>query len=185
MNKYLPPPPKFGYLGLITGERLSLAEPDPDMMDIETIANALSNLCRFCGQVKEFYSVAQHSVLVSRIVPEHLAWEGLMHDATEAFCADLPKPIKQEVQGYDEIEEIMWRALCRRYGLPAELPPEVHDADMIAVMTEARDNTGSQNWMHWYPELEPLPNTVHPLPPTEAKVLFLNRVLELRPEYLS
>ncbi len=57
-----------------------------DDIDINDIAVSLSNICRFAGHLSHFYSVAQHAVLCSQLVPQEFAFEALMHDATEAYC---------------------------------------------------------------------------------------------------
>ena len=71
------------------GEFFDFLKPSEYTPTIFEVGYALSNLCRFTGHVEEFYSVAQHSVLVSLIVPQHLAYEGLMHDCAEAFVGDV------------------------------------------------------------------------------------------------
>jgi hypothetical protein len=181
MNKEMPEQNKYGYLGLANGAKLMLNNPDPHVMDITTIAAALSKLCRFSGQVNDFFSVAQHSVNVSHLVSEEHAFTGLMHDAAEAFCADMPKPIKQMIQGYDEIEERMWEALCTRYHLPENLPLEVHEADRVAVMWEAKTLMPYSNWYDWYPHLvDSIPKgDVIPIDHKAALIQFMNRYEEL------
>jgi len=82
------------YIQTLSGKKFSYQFATADDIDIEDIANALSNICRFAGHLPEFYSVAQHSVLVSQIVPPEFAFEALMHDAAEAYCQDIPAPLK-------------------------------------------------------------------------------------------
>lgn len=60
-----------------SGRHIDLLAPCPDEIMIEDIALGLSRECRFSGQTREFYSVAQHSVLVSLIVPEEFALPAL------------------------------------------------------------------------------------------------------------
>jgi 5'-deoxynucleotidase YfbR-like HD superfamily hydrolase len=106
---------------------------------IDDIAHSLANLCRFGGHCRQFYSVAQHSVLVSRLVPLHLAFVGLMHDATEAYVGDMVRPLKYSLPQFLEIEDAIWRLIARRFDLPLHLPAEVKEADDIALVTERRD----------------------------------------------
>ena len=83
-----------------TGKIIDPINPDPEDIDIRDIAHSLSQQCRFTGHTSEFYSVAEHSVLVSEAVPARDAALGLMHDATEAYLADLAKPIKAEFRAW-------------------------------------------------------------------------------------
>lgn len=70
-------------------------DPRADEIDPLDIAHALSMLCRYGGHVRRFYSVAEHCVLMSHAVaPEHALW-ALLHDATEAYMVDLPRPINR------------------------------------------------------------------------------------------
>lgn len=154
-------------------------DPDPELIDISVIAGPLSRLCRFAGQTNDFYSVAQHSVEVYKLTG---TLPGLFHDATEAFMADMPKPLKRLIPAYEEIEEKVWLAIAQAYGFNAELPTEVHVADRIMVLAEARDMLNTDTWKKWYPGLslelvDEIPKIV-PLPPAEAEQLFLDTYFE-------
>ena len=124
-------------------------EPQPVDVTIEDIAHALSMLCRFGGHVDEFYSVAQHSVLVSLVVarfqPDNHALHraALLHDASEAYLIDLPRPIKRDptMYGYRAAEERLAAVTEAWLRLPlgAFEWPAVKRVDAALLMTEARD----------------------------------------------
>ncbi len=76
----------MSYIQTLSGKKFDYLNSTTDDVEIEDIANALSHICRFSGHLPEFYSVAQHSVLCSQIVPPDFAFEALMHDAAEAYC---------------------------------------------------------------------------------------------------
>ena len=94
------------YLLLASGNRFTFDGPIQPIA-IEDIASALSKLCRWGGATREFYSVAQHSVHVSRLaakiaedvggsaeLQQIAAFAGLMHDAHEMVLADICRPTK-------------------------------------------------------------------------------------------
>jgi len=128
--------------------KFDFAKMDPADITIKDIAHALANICRFGGHGKEFYSVAQHSVYVSQIVPAVDARAGLMHDATEAYIGDMVRPLKGLIPAFGEFEDRLWRIIAGKYGLPMELPETVHEADDIALAIEARDlmDTDPRTW---------------------------------------
>lgn len=118
---------------------------------IDDIAHHLSMLCRFAGAVREFYSVATHSVLVADLVRERargqvpqaelveLELQGLLHDAAEAYLCDLPTPVKDQLGEYKAMERGAWMAIADRFGLPHGHHPHVKHADLVALATEKRD----------------------------------------------
>jgi 5'-deoxynucleotidase YfbR-like HD superfamily hydrolase len=107
--------------------------------DVEAIAHALSNLCRYGGHIEEFYSVAEHSVRVASYVimrkPEW-ALEALLHDAAEAFLVDVPRPIKYELSDYRRIEKQVEDQLMPMLGLKYPFDPIVKEADDWALSNE-------------------------------------------------
>ncbi|MDO8599037.1 MAG: phosphohydrolase [bacterium] len=137
------------WLETISGVRFYPADPRSDEVRIEDIAHALSRQCRFGGHVRDHYSVAQHSVLVSLNVPPHDALAALLHDAAEAYVVDLPSPVKWILRDaakaggvpcwYDQIEARTWEAISERFGVSNVLPKSVKVADMRALFTERRD----------------------------------------------
>jgi hypothetical protein len=118
---------------------VSPVAPSPDDIAIEDIAHALSHTCRFGGHVSTFYSVAQHSVLVSHVVPAEFALWGLLHDASEAYLVDIPTPLKvtAALDGYKAIEALMQQTIYQRFGLQGPQPPEVDEADQALLLEEA------------------------------------------------
>lgn len=119
-----------------SGKRFSFLDIDPEAIDIGDIATALSNICRFTGHLDQHYSVAQHCVLVSHLVEPHLAFEGLMHDASEAYCGDVSSPLKARLPDYREIEGRVDRAIRAKYGLPLVETPDVKVADLRMLASE-------------------------------------------------
>lgn len=163
-----------------SGRRFNPTNPVVDAIVIQDIAHSLSMQCRFSGHVRQFYSVAQHSVMVSYICNQDDALWGLMHDASEAYLVDVPRPLKRsgKFDAYLEFEDRMQRAICRRFGLPEKEPANVKKADQILLATEARDLMGPLR-SDWEQSCEPLPWKIVALPPQEAKNLFMKRFFEL------
>lgn len=160
--------------------------PRPEDVHIEDIAHALSHLCRFGGHATEFYSVAQHSILVSRLVPYEYALAGLLHDAAEAYVGDMVRPLKEAgvLHEYRRIEERVSRAIAERFGLPWDglgmiLGAHVKHADNVALATEVRDVMGGQRIDSWESLPAPLYERLRPYGTETAKRAFLSRFNQL------
>lgn len=114
----------------LSGKFFDILKPEEYTFDIEEIATSLSNICRYTGHVNSFYSVAEHSVLVSRIVPKRLALAGLLHDASEAYLGDVSSPLKKLLPEYKRIEERVQQAIAKQFGLGGNLShTAIHEAD--------------------------------------------------------
>lgn len=171
------------WIQTFTNKRFYPLDPREDEIDIVDIAHALSMKCRFTGHTNRFYSVAEHSVHVSyNCFLKNALW-GLLHDAAEAYLADVAKPIKvlPEFSKFVEVENKLQAAICAKFGLPIEQPEDVHSADRILLLTEKRDLMKPMNWPQnqFYYKESPLERKIEALSPMEAELLFLRRFIEL------
>lgn len=163
-----------------SGRHVELRNPDPEEIDISDIARGISRECRFTGQCREFYSVAQHSVLASLIVAAEFALEALLHDATEAFIKDIPSPLKKLLPEYSRIEGILEGVIRLKFGLPEEMSAPVRTADRILLATEKRDLMAHDPWVWPILEgVEPLSEQIVPWSPEVSMERFLQRFAEL------
>ncbi len=165
-----------------SGYFFDFLKPEEYRPAVYEIGYALSNLCRFTGHVEKFYSVAQHSVLVSLIVPPHLAYEGLMHDCAEAFIGDMSAPLKRLMPQYKELEKAIEMAIFPRLGLSYPSPAEIKSADLVVLATEKRDLFPTQRQWQELSGIEPLAEKIVPLSPKFAYRLFMERHIELKKE---
>jgi uncharacterized protein len=141
-------------------------------VSIEDISHALAHICRFTGHVRVFYSVAEHCVRVAQLCERYQLW-GLLHDAPEAYCSDLPRPFKRLVglEPYRTYERRIMNVICERFGLSLVEPKEVKIADMRLLVTEQRDlmvNAGPE----WH-DVKPCIDKIEPWTPDEAKLAFM------------
>lgn len=164
------------------GRYFDFTQPERSDFGIVEIAHALSHICRFTGHVRDFYSVAQHSVAVSYVVPPEDALDGLLHDAHEAFVGDVAAPLKQLLPDFKALERSIEAAVRRRFGLPADLPKSVKRADLILLATEQRDlmpaHADAWEWES-IPGIQPLAGHILPIGAAEARRQFLARFAEL------
>lgn len=172
-----------GAIVTYTGGTIEPLNPNPDDINIEDIAHSLSMQCRFTGHVSSFYSVAQHSYHVSELVPEEDRLWGLLHDATEAYLADIARPIKHMPgfgEAYRTAETILEAAVAARFGLALPMPESVKLADMTMLWSEQEDfmpglNTREDTDIRY-------PGALTGWEPWLAKENFLMRYAELTDE---
>jgi len=154
-------------------------DPRPEDIRAIDIATALANTCRWVGQLDRFYSVAQHSVLVSKACDPADALWGLLHDAHEAYVNDLTRAVKYlpGLEAYRTVCDNVQRAVCDRYGLPHEQPRSVTQADDDLCATEARDLIRVSGWLPKSGHLLSL--RIVPLQIPEACAQFMDRFVTL------
>lgn len=157
-------------------KKFSLVDPRPYDVDIGDIAHALAHTCRYNGHTKQYYSVAEHCVHVSRhCAPPYdrrTRLAGLLHDATEAYVGDCVTPLKKLLHEFAAIEAKMWWAIAAKFNLPETLPSSVVQADRGALLTEVNQLCGGQVETFGV-DGTPLPITVECWDPETAKKKFL------------
>lgn len=174
------------WIRTFTGNSFDPLNPDPFRIRLSDIAHALSNTGRFSGHTTQFYSVAQHSVHVADILrqlgfSEHTQFEGLLHDATEAYLVDIPRPIKIQpfMQGYRDAEAKLEQVMAKRFKLTYPMADAVKQADLIALAMEARDLMGNPTDWEILKTVAPMAWEIKPWLPSYAKINFLSRFAEL------
>jgi hypothetical protein len=166
------------WMQTFSGRQFWPLDPRADEVFIEDIAHALSMACRYGGHCNSFYSVAEHCVHVSHVVPPEMALVGLLHDASEAYVADVIRPIKPHLTGYKAIEDRVWSVIAERFGVPVDLPPEVKLADNAVLLAECAINMKPHPAPLCVPG-EPAAVTIRCWLPAEAERAFLGRFREL------
>lgn len=151
-----------------SGILFDVFNPRLEDIKIEDIAHSLSNVCRYGGHSPKFYSVAQHCVICSYeegSVLEKL--EFLLHDASEAYLADMPRPIKRNMPNYIEMEDGLLELIFKRFNLTFPLSKRVHQVDDSVLTFEYRSffDVKDKNFDYWTPEY--------------SKKMFLDRYYEL------
>lgn len=148
--------------------------------DINDIAHHLAMICRFGGATDEFYSVAQHSVIVSRYVEKEYQFAALLHDASEAYLGDMVEPLKMLLPDYQRIESAMQVAINAHYDLNYQCYEGAYrDIDLMVRYEEAKClGVPLIRPKNFFTKLDGM--KINPLPPKAAKKLFLERFAELK-----
>jgi len=168
-------------IGTFTGKIFYPLNARAEDVCIEDIAHALSQKVRYTGHCHGVYTVAQHSVLVSRQC-KHKPFDGLMHDSTEAYLPDVAKPIKHLIKGFEEIEDRLFDVIAKVFGLQNPMPEEVHYWDKVLLKTEYRDLMTNDMHTNDYDNYEPLPEKIEVWIPERAKQEFLHEFHYLQTE---
>jgi len=121
-----------------SGQKFYPFDPQPEEIHIQDIAHHLSLICRFGGSCSWFYSVAEHSLWVSKLCPPPDRLWGLLHDAAEAYLGDVIRPIKcrPEFAAYRDAKAALLSAIIQKFGLAPEMPASVYNADELMLGVE-------------------------------------------------
>jgi hypothetical protein len=174
-----------GYIqrGLIqtwSGRAFDVCAPSTTI-DINDIATALSKQCRFSGHNLRFLSVAEHCVNVAKFAPDELKLTALMHDASEAYLVDIPRPIKPLLKGYYELEDHLMTEIAHKFKFLWPLPTEIKSLDARHLFDEREQNMApliDQSNDIWGDPLPPLGVTLQYWTPDEARHQFLSAFIE-------
>lgn len=172
-----------------SGNEVLLLNPAPGSIKLVDIAEGLAKCCRYSGQLPDkFYSVAEHSVLVSRFVPNKLALMALFHDASEAITGDFASPFKALIRSYtdivDIVEDTLTRAIFKEFGIEPysdedPIHPEVHDADSYLFVQERNQLMPDAPWWRKYGGGDPAYQQIPCHDWRMARQMFLARFKEL------
>lgn len=160
-----------------TGKLIDLSDFKEEDVRLPDISHALSIINRFTGHAKCPYSVAQHSVMVSELVPQEDALWGLLHDASEAYLGDVARPLKAMLPEYVALEKRIQQVIARAFHLKWPMPDSVKVADNRALMAEKRELVYGDH--DWGIDVAPVNRPIYPYYWQQAKQLFENRYLEL------
>jgi len=172
------------YIETYSGKKFYFQNPSHEDISIEDIAHSLSMQCRYTGHCKKFYSIAEHSIHVSCIVPPEYALEALMHDASEAYLTDVASPIKQVLSEYKIMEQNIERVIFEKYGLQYPFHESIKYADLQLLMLEAKQvMTYCEEWKVFdNVTLDDHDIRITCKIPEEAEYQFMNRFRQLQGE---
>lgn len=175
---------------IITNSRRSLNFKNirKEDIDFDDIAVGLANTCRYSGQCGVFYSVAEHSEVVSRIL-EHkypgendLIISGFAHDFAEAYMGDMTTPLKNLCPGFMEIEEKLEAVIEDVFDLKVSIKdPRIKECDMLAWHIESKFFFGDDctSWKPFDDEIKSTPISIMCLDPKLAVTRFYGRAMKL------
>ena len=175
-----------------TGKLFDILNPKPELVCIEDIAHSLANQCRYTGHTKEFYSVAQHSVLMA--VATELPgdpMQKLLHDSAEAYFGDIASPLKrliyisdekhfQGLQSISTLEVSLLRVIQEALRVNLDLGPDIKESDRRMFWTEIRDLLpANSDWGKQFDGYDPLIDKIKPWTPAFAERQFLHTYHEI------
>lgn len=170
-----------------SGRFVDLTQPKHDDLDIYDIAHSLSLQCRFSGHCRVYYSVAEHSWHVARLLSQfspEVQLAGLLHDASEAYLTDMPSPVKALMPEYREFEDNLMAKIAERFGFEYPLHPAIKHADRVMLATEAHYLMPSKGKGGVWGEMPRVEHNYRPIgmDPKIAATNFLDKYHELKQE---
>jgi len=169
----------MAWIQTYSGKQFNPEYPTLESITIRDIAWSLSQQCRYTGHTTRFYSVAEHSVYVSHYVPLEYAITALMHDSSEAYLADIARPVKSLLPEYEKLERVIMGAVAAKFNLVYPFPTCVKDIDDQILMNERRDVMTDYGY-DWGIDLEPIGGLIIlGLSPLLAYSIFMDRYEEL------
>lgn len=170
-----------------TGRKFDPLAPRVEDICIEDIAHSLATICRYGGHTKRHYSVAEHSVLVSYLVPKEYAREALLHDAAEAYIGDMIRPLKRLMPEFTKLEATIEVVVAAKFGLrndPATRAvwKEFDDRILVDETRALMTNPALYKERPWFQDLKPAGVEIMCYSPAYAEGLFLARFGELFPD---
>ena len=136
-----------------SGQTVDVVNTDPNTIVIDDIAHALASIIRFGGHINRPYTVAQHSVLASRMAKAKYKMETLLHDGSEGYLWDVPTPIKHILPEYRLLEDKLMSVIAAKFGFNWPMSPNVKKIDrkMLDIEWEnlvVTDNKDFKVWSH-------------------------------------
>lgn len=175
-----------GWMGTAAGGKFYPLDPRPEDVDILSVARGLAMTCRYGGQVRRYYCVAEHCWHVSNAVPSEYALEALLHDSSEAFIGDMIRPLKHqpEMAEFRRAEERIEDAIRARFGIvsTSESRAAIKEIDNRILVNEITILSANPNQYLETPllrDLQPLDVELMCWSPTAAEKMFLHRFEEL------
>lgn len=183
------------FLELPDGTKFNPMEPTAEGITRSNIFYALSNGCRFGYLVREFYSIAQHSVIVAYLAgldhPGDLDVQkaALLHDADEGFgMPDLPSPLAPYFPEYKKAQKRIGDLVFSVMDVPLEKKALVKRADLLALKIEKDRLKRRENedyWAEWIDGTASTDLTIYPLDPGASRRLFEMAMTRVFDEGLS
>lgn len=160
----------MSHITTFTGKHFDPTKPDVNLVDIRDVAHALSLTCRGNGHVQVFFSVAQHCVYCAREAEargysRRIVLGCLLHDASEAYMSDVPRPFKKSLPEYQEAEERFLEMIYEKFlGSPLsveekevirQIDDELLYYDMVELLKQEMEGEPPKLHITWSSDFVP------------------------------